>query len=265
MARLVGATPVILETSAEDGYLLRPEALARCLEGRPRAKVLLLCNPSNPTGAVHSAELLASLAAVLARHPRVVVLADEIYERLVYVDGGACPCFAALPGMRDRTVTVNGLSKSHAMTGFRVGYLAAPARLARAAAVLQGQITSCASSVGQAAAAAALTGTDEAWLAGNVAALRERRDYVLAELGRMEGVRVAHRPDGAFYVLPDVSAYYDGDDTRLCLDLLREKKLALVPGESFGAKGTVRISYATSMEELEVAMTKLRDFLEGLR
>merc|ERR1719401_2278534 len=264
MARLVGATPVILETTAEDGYLLRPDTLARCLEDHPRAKVLLLCNPSNPTGGVHSAELLARLADVLREHPRVVVLADEIYERLVYADGGTCPAFAALPGMRARTITVNGLSKSHAMTGFRVGYPAAPARLARAAATLQGQITSCASAIGQAAAAAALTQTDEAWLAGDVEVLRERRDYVLHELGKMEGVRVAVPPDGAFYVLPDVSGYYNGDDTSLCLDLLKEKKLALVPGESFGAKGTVRISYATSMEELEVAMTKLRDFLEGL-
>ena len=116
----------------------------------------------------------------------------------------------------------------------------------------------------QAAGVSALLNVDESWLANNVDVMREKRDYVLSELAKMDGVKVAVPPDGAFYVLPDVSEYYDGDDTRLCLDLLREKKLALVPGESFGAPGTVRLSYATSMGELETAMTKLREFLQGL-
>lgn len=264
MALLVGATPVILETAVTDGYLINPAELEKCLEVHPRAKVLMLCNPSNPTGGVHSAELLAEIAQVLSRHPDVVVLADEIYERLVYTPDGETTAFASLPNMRHRTITVNGLSKSHAMTGFRVGYLAAPAHFAKAAATLQGQITSCASSVSQAAAVSALTEVDESWLANNSRVMKEKRDYVLGELERMDGVSVAVPPDGAFYVLPDVSGYYDGDDTRLCLDLLKEKKLALVPGSSFGAPGTVRISYATSMEELEVAMTKMREFLEGV-
>lgn len=191
-------------------------------------------------------------------------MADEIYERLVYTPDGKTTAFASLPGMRERTITVNGLSKSHAMTGFRVGYLAAPARYAKAAATLQGQITSCASSVSQAAAVAALTEVDESWLESNAKIMKGKRDYVLGELARMEGVGVAVPPDGAFYVLPDVSGYYNGDDTKLCLDLLREKKLALVPGSSFGAPGTVRISYATSVEELQEAMAKFREFLEGL-
>lgn len=264
MALLVGAEPVILETAVEDGYLINPESLDRCLEDHPRARALFLCNPSNPTGGVHSADLLGRIARVLEKYPNVIVLADEIYERLVYTDDGKCTAFASLPGMRERTITLNGFSKSHAMTGFRLGYLAAPARYARAAAVLQGQITSCASSVSQAAGVAALGEVDESWLVDNARVMKEKRDYVLGELGRMEGVSVAVPPDGAFYVLPDVSGYYDGDDTKLCLDLLKEKKLALVPGESFGAPGTVRISYATSMEELEVAMGKLREFLGGL-
>ncbi|KAL9182551.1 hypothetical protein ACHAXT_013203 [Thalassiosira profunda] len=264
MALLVGARPVILDTAVEDGYLLNPDALEKCLAEHRKAKVLMLCNPSNPTGGVHSAELLAQIAQVLEQYPNVVVLADEIYERLVYTDDGRCASFASLPGMRERTITLNGFSKSHAMTGFRLGYLAAPAKFARAAATLQGQITSCASSVSQAAGVAALTEVDEAWLENNAEIMKEKRDYVLGELAKMDGVKVAVPPNGAFYVLPDVSQYYDGDDTQLCLDLLKEKKLALVPGESFGAPGTVRISYATSMEELGVAMTKLREFLEGL-
>ncbi|KAL7469991.1 hypothetical protein ACHAXS_010230 [Conticribra weissflogii] len=263
MALLVGATPIILETKVRDGYLINPADLDRCLSQRPKAKVLMLCNPSNPTGGVHSAELLAQIARVLRNYPRIVVLADEIYERLVYTADGKCTSFASLPDMFHRTITLNGFSKSHAMTGFRLGYLAAPARFAKAVATLQGQITSCASSVSQAAGVAALRDVGEEWLLGNVEIMRAKRDYVLGELEKMEHVEVAVPPDGAFYVLPDVSKYYGGDDTQLCLDLLKEKKLALVPGSSFGAEGTVRISYATSMEELEVAMTKLREFLES--
>jgi len=264
MALLVGAAPVILETAVEDGYLINPDELEKCLQDHPKAKVLMLCNPSNPTGGVHSTELLTKIAEVLVEYPNVVILADEIYERLVYTEDGKTTAFASLPGMRERTITVNGLSKSHAMTGFRVGYLAAPARFAKACATLQGQITSCASSVSQAGAVSALTEVPESWLEDNVEIMREKRDYVLGELAKMGGVSVAVPPDGAFYVLPDVSGHYDGDDTKLCLDLLKEKKLALVPGSSFGAPGTVRISYATSMEELEVAMAKMREFLEGI-
>ena len=264
MALLVGASPVILETNVDDGYLLNPDALEKCLEEHPKAKVLMLCNPSNPTGGVHSTELLTQIAKVLEKYPNVVILADEIYERLVYTDDGQCTSFASLPGMFERTITINGFSKSHAMTGFRLGYLAAPERFAKATSVLQGQITSCASSVSQAAGVSALKEVDESWLENNVEIMKEKRDYVLQELAKMDGVSVSVPPNGAFYVLPDVSKYYDGDDTQLCLDLLKEKKLALVPGESFGAPGTVRISYATSMEELQTAMTKLREFLESL-
>lgn len=264
MALLVGASPVILETNVDDGYLLNPDALEKCLEEHPKAKVLMLCNPSNPTGGVHSTELLTQIAQVLEKYPNVVILADEIYERLVYTDDGQCTSFASLPGMFERTITINGFSKSHAMTGFRLGYLAAPERFAKATSVLQGQITSCASSVSQAAGVSALKEVDESWLENNVEIMKKKRDYVLQELAKMDGVSVSVPPNGAFYVLPDVSKYYDGDDTQLCLDLLKEKKLALVPGESFGAPGTVRISYATSMEELQTAMTKLREFLESL-
>ncbi|KAL7493645.1 hypothetical protein ACHAWT_010527 [Skeletonema menzelii] len=264
MALLVGASPVILETSVDDGYLINPDALDKCLEEHPKAKVLMLCNPSNPTGGVHSTELLTQIAKVLEKYPNVVILADEIYERLVYTEDGQCTSFASLPGMFERTITINGFSKSHAMTGFRLGYLAAPERFAKATSVLQGQITSCASSVSQAAGVSALNEVDESWLENNVEIMKEKRDYVLQELAKMDGVSVSVPPNGAFYVLPDVSKYYNGDDTQLCLDLLKEKKLALVPGESFGAPGTVRISYATSMEELQTAMTKLREFLESL-
>ncbi|KAL3801561.1 hypothetical protein ACHAWO_001366 [Cyclotella atomus] len=267
MALLVGATPVILETAVQDGYLINPTSLDECLATHPKAKVLMLCNPSNPTGGVHSTQLLQQIAKVLEKYPNVIVIADEIYERLVYTqdDNGSATVtsFASLPNMFQRTITINGFSKSHAMTGFRLGYLAAPSKYAKAASVLQGQITSCASSVSQAAGVAALQ-VEEEWFDNNVEVMKQKRNYVLGELSKMKNVSVTVPPNGAFYVLPDVSSYYDGDDTQLCLDLLKEKKLALVPGSSFGAAGTVRISYATSMEELEVAMRKLGEFLDGL-
>lgn len=262
MVALAGAEPVILNTDEQDGYLITPEGLRDCLEScEGKAKLLIFCNPSNPTGGVHSEQRLMELADVLKDYPDVAILADEIYERLVYNEEGHT-CFASIPGMFDRTMTVNGFSKAYAMTGMRLGYLAAPAHLAKATTTIQSQLTSCAGSISQAAGVAALTNVPESEMEANVQIMKEKRDYVLSRLEKMDGVGVAVPPMGAFYVLPDVSKFYDGDDTELCLDLLKKQKLALVPGSSFGADGTVRISYATSLEELEVAMDKLEGFLK---
>lgn len=265
MAALVGAEPVVVETKAESGYLLTPQELREALQTNPRIKLMILCNPSNPTGGVYGQGQLQEIADVLADFPHVYVLADEIYERLVYK--GDCPSLAALnQDMFERTLTVNGFSKAYAMTGMRLGYLAAPAKLAKAVTTIQSQLTSCAGSVSQAAGLAALTQVSDAELEANVEVMRQKRDYVLQQLEEMPGVSVAVPPNGAFYLLPRLEDYYfGGDDTQLCLELLKAKKLALVPGSSFGAPGTVRISYATSMEELETAMTKLREFLEEQR
>eukprot|EP00934_Nitzschia_sp_Nitz4_P000665 Nitzschia sp. Nitz4//scaffold10_size219509//152676//154080//NITZ4_001448-RA/size219509-augustus-gene-0.279-mRNA-1//-1//CDS//3329532980//665//frame0 len=262
MARLVGAEPVILETTAESGYHLTPETLKDALENHPNAKMLIMCNPSNPTGAVYTAAQQEALATVLREHPQVAILADEIYERLVY-SGDGCPSFAAIPDMFPRTMTINGFSKAHAMTGMRLGYVAAPKHLAQAVSKIQSQLTSCAGSVSQAAAVTALNDVPDADLQQRVDEMKVKRDYVLGELSTMPKVKVSQPPQGAFYVLPEIDAY-DGDDTQLCLDLLQKQKLALVPGSSFGAPGTIRISYATSLEELGVAMTKLREFLASL-
>mmetsp|Transcript_7753 Transcript_7753/g.19249 ORF Transcript_7753/g.19249 Transcript_7753/m.19249 type:complete len:442 (-) Transcript_7753:3182-4507(-) len=260
MASLVGAEPVIVETSAETGYLLTPEELRSALESNPRIKLLILCNPSNPTGGVYGSEKLQALADVLNDFPNVYILADEIYERLVYE--GDCPSFAAVnDDMFQRTLTVNGFSKAYAMTGMRLGYLAAPAPLAKAVTTIQSQLTSCAGSISQAAGVAALRDVTDEELDANVEVMREKRDYVLSALQEMPGVNVPVPPNGAFYVLPQMKGYFDGDDTQLCLELLKSKKLALVPGSSFGAPGTVRISYATSVEELQIAMQKLKEFL----
>lgn len=145
------------------------------------------------------------------------------------------------------------------------GYIAAPEKLAKAVTVIQSQLTSCAGSVSQAAGVAALNEVSDEELEENVKVMRRKRDYVLGELEKMPGVSVAVPPNGAFYVLPELASYFGGDDTELCLELLRTKKLALVPGSSFGAPGTVRISYATSMTELERAMKKLAEFLNEQR
>jgi aspartate/methionine/tyrosine aminotransferase len=262
MVALAGASPVIVPTTADTGYLMTAEQLRRTLEEHSSVKCLILCNPSNPTGGVYSVEQLAELTAVLEDFPDVAVLADEIYERLVYEGDSttSCPAFAAMPGMFHRTLTVNGFSKAYAMTGMRLGYLAAPAHLARAVTTIQSQLTSCAGSISQAAGVAALKLVTDAEMQQNVEIMRVKRDYVLKELASMPNVHVAVPPAGAFYVLPDVSAY--GDDAELCMDLLKSKKMAIVPGSSFGAPGTVRLSYATSMEELEIAMNKLRTFLQ---
>eukprot|EP00587_Corethron_hystrix_P004986 CAMPEP_0113317472 /NCGR_PEP_ID=MMETSP0010_2-20120614/12365_1 /TAXON_ID=216773 ORGANISM="Corethron hystrix, Strain 308" /NCGR_SAMPLE_ID=MMETSP0010_2 /ASSEMBLY_ACC=CAM_ASM_000155 /LENGTH=383 /DNA_ID=CAMNT_0000174457 /DNA_START=321 /DNA_END=1472 /DNA_ORIENTATION=+ /assembly_acc=CAM_ASM_000155 len=264
MVRMCGATPVVVNTTIDDGYLLSPGALRDAITSSTRA--LLLCNPSNPTGAVYSKKALQELAGVLDDSPDVVIVADEIYERLTY-DRVEHVSFASFPGMMTRTITINGFSKSHAMTGYRLGYAACSATYARAIATLQGQITSCPSAISQHAGVAALTKVDDSTMDDIVAGMVRKRDYVLKRLGDIDGVNLGDdpeksRPQGAFYVLPDVSAFCGMDDVRLCVELLDEEALALVPGDSFGAPGTVRISYATSLEELEVAMDKLQRFLE---
>jgi aspartate/methionine/tyrosine aminotransferase len=262
MVKLVGAEPIVVETTANNGYLLTADALRDTIKAHPEIKLMILCNPSNPTGGVYHLEQLQELADVLQQEfPHVLVLADEIYERLVYE--GDCPSFASI--LRNRTLTVNGFSKAYAMTGLRLGYVAAPQPIAQAITTIQSQLTSCAGSLSQAAGVAALTKVSDEELDENVNIMKEKRDYVLHELSKMPGVTVAMPPKGAFYVLPDVSSYYEGNDTKLCLELLKRKKLAIVPGSSFGAPGTVRLSYATSMEELSIAMTKLREFLEEIQ
>lgn len=151
------------------------------------------------------------------------------------------------------------------MTGFRLGYVAAPAPIISAISVIQGQLTSCASSIAQAAAVAALDPSNDAWIQARVKELQQKRDYVVSQLQGMPGVQLDTIPNGAFYVLPNVSAYCGNNDTQFCVDLLESNQLAIVPGSSFGAPGTVRISYATSMEELETAMKQLSHFLRAER
>ena len=268
MARLAGATPVALPAGAGADYKITPDDLEGAITNRTR--LVILNSPSNPTGAVYSPDELEGLAAVIRRHDRVLVLSDEIYEYVVF--DAEFVSFASLEGMGERTATINGFSKAYAMTGWRLGYLAAPLWWSKATAKIQSQLTSGPSSITQYAALAAfsmgLEPVDEM-----VAAFRERRDAVVARLETVAGVSCPV-PEGAFYLFPDVSAVYGrttpsgneiGGSVALCQYLLEDHDLALVPGEAFGLDSGVRLSYATDMDSLMRACDRLEAGLGALR
>ena len=260
MTRFAGAKPVIVHTTAETQYRLTPQQLADALTERTR--VLILCSPSNPTGSVYTHEELSALAEVLHSHERVVVVSDEIYEHVIY-DAIHVP-IASLPGMQERTITVNGFSKCFAMTGWRLGYMAGPEDIVKQAAKMQGQFTSAPSSISQRAGIAALN-MDMELIRVMVQAFRERRDYLLERMSTVQGIH-APKPEGAFYLFPQCSDYYgtvapsgrtinSSDD--LCFYLLEEHLVALVPGAAFGDPNGIRISYASSMDDLQKAFDRI--------
>jgi aspartate aminotransferase len=268
MVRLANGVPVGVDTSPETGYRISPQQLEESITGKTR--VLILNSPSNPTGAVYSRGELEALAEVLRRHPEVLVVSDEIYGQVIYDEEHVA--FASLNGMFERTVTVNGFSKAYSMTGWRLGYLAGPEWLVRAAAKVQGQLTSAPSSISQRAGIAALE-MDHEPVRQMVRAFHERRDFVLAALSQIPDVRCP-TPEGAFYVFPDVSTYFgttspggrriDGSDG-LCMYLLEERDVAIVPGDAFGAPYGARLSYAASPENLRIALKRIQRGLEELR
>jgi aspartate aminotransferase/aspartate/glutamate/aspartate-prephenate aminotransferase len=268
MARFAGAEPVVVPTGVEDQYRLSPQALEEAITDRTR--VVILCSPSNPTGSVYPPDELAALAEVLRRHDDVFVISDEIYEYVLF--DAEHRAFASFPEMKERTITVNGFSKAFAMTGWRLGYMAAPQPIAEASAKIQGQFTSAPSSVSQKAGVAALN-MDLEPVHEMVAAFRRRRDHVLEHLRGIDGVRCP-TPQGAFYLYPDVSAFFgaetpDGetieDSSDLCFYLLEEHHVALVPGTAFGAPDGMRLSYASSMEDLKTALKRIEAGLTALQ
>jgi len=268
MSGLCGAKPVVISTRPEDGFLLQPEDLEAALN--PSSRVFILCNPSNPTGAVHPLELLKKLAAVLARYPRVIVLADEIYEQITYDEPHVA--FASIEGMYDRTVTINGFSKGQAMTGFRVGYIAASAEITAACNKVQSQNTSCPCSISQHAAIAALRDVPPSFQTEAIANFRAKRDFVLQRLNAMPHISCP-TPQGAFYAFPTIAGLFGKrtpggttlhDSEGVCLYLLEDCHLALVPGEAFGDGSCLRISYAASIEELTKAMDIMEEGIKKL-
>lgn len=266
---LAGGTPIFARADAATGFKLTPEEL----EGRitSSTKWLILNSPSNPSGAAYSAAELKALAEVLMRHPQVHVLTDDIYEKLTY-EGNFATIAEVAPALYGRTVTLNGVSKSHAMTGWRIGYCAAPVPLVKAMAKLQSQSTTHASSISQWAAVAALNGPED-FLHGWRRSFIERRDRVVAGLNAIDGVTCL-TPPGAFYVFPSIEGllgrtsaggnHVDNDED-FVMALLEEAGVALVHGTAFGLPGHFRLSYAASMQELETALTRIADFCSGLR
>jgi aspartate aminotransferase len=266
MVAVAEGRPVIVETRADQGFRLSPAALERAIT--PRTRAFIVNSPSNPTGIAYSADELRALALVCVRH-RVLIVSDEIYASLLY-DGRRPVCVAALDdAIRALTVTVNGASKAYAMTGWRIGYACGPEPLIRAMTDLQSQSTSNPTSVAQAAAAAALAG-DQSCVREMTRAFERRRDRMLELLAAIPRVSCV-KPDGAFYTFPDMSAYCAspalggarGSDA-LCAYLLEHHQVALVAGASFGAEGYVRLSYATSMENIERGLARVADGLRAL-
>ncbi|GAB4318050.1 MAG: pyridoxal phosphate-dependent aminotransferase [Bacteroidales bacterium] len=270
MISLAGGTMITVETSIEQEFKMLPEQLAAAIT--PRTKLLMINSPNNPSGAVYSMKELEALARVLAEHPNVYILSDEIYEYINFA--GKHASFASFPELRDRVILINGVSKGYAMTGWRIGYLAAVREIAAACNKLQGQTTSGASSISQYAALAAISSVDcsSEEVATMVEAFRARRQLVIDKLKAIPGV-IPNDAHGAFYVFPNIAAFfgksYNGKVIRnagdLCLYLLENAHVATVDGTAFGNDRCIRISYATGMELLETAMDRIAGALSELR
>lgn len=268
MAKIAGGTPITPRCNG-DGFKLTPEALQAALTERTRW--LILNSPCNPTGAVYSAAELDALADVLRQHNQVAVICDDIYEKIIYGTEAFATMAKVAPDLAERTLTVNGVSKSHGMTGWRIGFATGPADLIDAMTKLQGQSTTNASSIAQAAALAALTGP-QGHIADWAHAYTRRRGLVIEALGRMSGF-VVRPPDGAFYVFPECTALLDrttpagtviDSDTALSEYLLETAGVAVVPGSEFGSPGHLRLCFAKSDADLTRACAAINEALAAL-
>ena len=266
MVKLAGGEPVIVNAGFEQNFKMTPEQLEAAIT--PKTRMLILCSPSNPTGSVYTKEELAGLAEVIKKYEDLFVLADEIYEHINYM--GKHESIAQFPGMKERAIIVNGVSKAYAMTGWRIGFIAAPLWVAKATNKLQSQYTSGASSVAQKAAEAAYTGSQQCVEDMRIA-FQRRRDLVVSLAREIPGIKV-NEPQGAFYLFPEVSSYFGkkyGDKVinnaaDLAMYLLEEGHVATVDGEAFCLPGYIRLSYATSDENIREAMRRIKDALAKL-
>ena len=262
MAKLAGAEPVVIRAGLRQRFKITRKQLDRFITDKTR--LLMINSPSNPTGVSYSGAELADIAALLVEHPEIIILTDDIYEHILWGQEGFRNIVNVCPELADRTVVVNGVSKAYSMTGWRIGFLGGPAALVRAAQKIQSQSTSNPSSVSQYAALAALEG-DQAYIRESTAIFKQRHDFVHAGLNGIDGVDCA-ASDGTFYSFPNMQGVIgrlDGvkNDVELGEYLLERAEVALVPGSAFGAKGYMRLSYATSMENLEAAIKRLADAL----
>lgn len=267
MVKLASGTPVVVTAGIEQDFKITPAQLEAAIT--PHTKAIILCSPSNPTGSVYTQEELAGLAAVLAKHPQVIIIADEIYEHINYI--GKHQSIAQFPEVFDRTVIVNGVSKAYAMTGWRIGFIAGPEWIVKACNKLQGQYTSGPCSVSQKAAEAAYTGT-QAPVAEMREAFQRRRDLIVKLAGDIEGFEI-NVPQGAFYLFPKCSYFFgkaDGDRkinnaADLAMYLLEVGHVACVGGGAFGAPECIRMSYATSDENIVESMKRIKETLARLK
>ncbi|MBS7277934.1 MAG: pyridoxal phosphate-dependent aminotransferase [Bacteroidales bacterium] len=267
MVKIAEGVPVLIYAGPEQKFKVTPQQLEAAIT--PKTKAVLICSPSNPTGSVYSKEELQGLVNVLARYPDIIVIADEIYEHITYV--GPTTSLASFPEIKDRVVVINGVSKAYAMTGWRIGYCAAPLPIAKAVSKLHGQYTSNCSSIAQKAAEAAYDGPQDC-VEQMRQAFERRRDLIVGLAKQIPGFNVTV-PDGAFYIFPEVSALFgkkagdkvisSADD--LAMYLLEEALVASVSGAAFGAPDCLRFSYATSDEKLIEAMGRVKAAVEKLR
>jgi aspartate aminotransferase len=262
-----GGKPVLIRGKLANNFEATPEQLEKAITSRTKA--VIFSSPCNPTGHVFAQQALEDMAAVLAKHTHVFVIADEIYEYINFV--GAHTSIGALPGMQDRVITINGFSKGFAMTGWRIGYMVAPAWLAKACEKIQGQTTGAPSSIAQRAALAAIQGDRESTQC-MANTYRKRRDLCLEMLQESPGLR-SNIPSGAFFLFPDVSDYFNYADGQsviqnadaLCMYLLREAHVSLVAGSAFGEPNCIRISYAAAEAQLREALQRIKSALDRLQ
>ncbi|AKC21002.1 pyridoxal phosphate-dependent aminotransferase [Flavobacterium psychrophilum] len=261
--KMSGGIPVEVPTSVESDFKITPAQLEAAIT--PKTKMIWYSSPCNPSGSVYNREELTALAKVLEKHPNIFIVSDEIYEHINF--SGTFCSIASIPGMFDRTITVNGVAKAFAMTGWRIGYIGAPEFIAKACTKMQGQVTSGANSIAQRATIAAVD-ADPSVLNEMVTAFKSRRDLVVALIKEIPGLKL-NTPEGAFYVFPDVSAYFgktlrgktinNADD--FSMYLLGEANVATVTGDAFGNPNCIRISYATSEEILTEAIRRIKEVL----
>ena len=268
MALLAGGTPVFVEATFEQNFKMTPEQLEAAIT--PKTRLIILCSPSNPTGSVYNKEELRALANIILKHEDLFVLADEIYEHINYV--GHHESIAQFPGMKDRTIIVNGVSKAYAMTGWRIGYIAAPEWIVKGCNKLQGQYTSGPCSVSQKAAEFAYTDSQEC--VEDMRKAFERRRNLIVELAKQIPGLEVNVPEGAFYLFPKCSSFYGkttpsgkaiNNSTDLAMYLLEEGHVATVGGDAFGDPNCFRMSYATSDDNIREAMKRIGNALKSLK
>lgn len=267
LVKLAEGTNVIVDTTIENDFKMTPAQLEKAIT--TKTKALILCSPSNPTGSVYSYDEMKALAEVLKKHENVFIIADEIYEHINFI--GRHVSMAGFDYLKDRVITVNGVSKAYAMTGWRIGYMGAPLWITKACNNLQSQFTTGASSIAQRAAIAALD-SDPSIVEEMKRAFHRRRDLVVKMVKEIPGVKLSV-PEGAFYVFPDISFYFGKSDGKttiknsddFSLFLLSEAFIATVPGSAFGNDKCIRISYATSDDKLVKALTQFRDAVKKLK